>query len=242
MKMSLMLVFVASTIALLSIWPASASGFAETINLDSIGVAAGIAIDNDRNFAGTLALAPNGMMDADVSAAVGANGGSVSQETIASGAEVFAGSMAGDLDDAAGCILSTTSQAYTDVQVTNGGFNTLQGADTITDLNAYQVGTLAIGDDVSTNTYAENENGYNWADSRITDGSILLGTYAFSSDVNTYTQSYNDMDGWDGFMNDGSVIYDGPHADSQAWYDGYGTMTGTAWAWQDDATAAAWIL
>jgi len=230
------------TAFLMSMVPfASAHGFAETANLDSIGVAIGVAVDNNRNFAGTIALAPNGVMDANVNAAVGSNGAAVSQSTLASGSQVFAGSMAGDLDEAQGCFLTTTSQAYTDVQVTNGGLATLQGANTISGLNAAQQ-TLAQGNDVSTDTYAENENGLSDADSSVTNGVISCVTAAHSDDSLTSSYSANSIQGLDGEMNCIAVVYNGPSADAHAWYNGAGSMNGAVYSWQNSVTSSAFVL
>lgn len=226
-----------------SLSTASAAGFAETINLDSIGIAAGVALDDDGNFAGTLAIAPNpAYMESEVYAGVDATGGAVSQETEAAGAEVFTGSMAGDLNEVDGSLFSTISQVYTTTQVANGGLITNQGADTVDDLEAYQSGTIAEGSEVSTSTYAENEEGYSQADSFILDGSILCETWAHSCDDDTIAWSWNDIKGLDGFMNGGSEAYDIAGAYSEAGFTGYGTMTGSAWTWQDGISANAWML
>jgi hypothetical protein len=112
----------------------------------------------------------------------------------------------------------------------------------VDDLEAYQSGTIAEGSEVSTSTYAENEEGYSQADSFILDGSILCETWAHSCDDDTIAWSWNDIKGLDGFMNGGSEAYDIAGAYSEAGFTGYGTMTGSAWTWQDGISANAWML
>jgi hypothetical protein len=229
------------------ICPTNANGFSETIDLDGIGFAAGIAVDNEDNLAGTLAMAPNGAMNSVVTASVGSNGALVNQQTTAVGSDVFAASMAGDLDEAQGCFFTTTSKAYTDVHVTDGGFSTNQGANTIEDpntiddLNAYQL-TYAVGNEISSDTYAENENGYSGADVLITDGTTTFLTLASSDQDLASAKWAGDIDGSEASLHTWALIYDGP-IQADAWGNLINPEVSlTELAWQDGTTVFAGII
>jgi hypothetical protein len=226
-----------------------AASFAEEINLDSIGIAAAIGVDDNHDYAATFAFAPDGVMISNVDAGVASDGVWVEQETLAGGSEVSAASMAGNLDDISDCpdCDFTSAPVYTSVSVEQGWFYTEQGADTIEDtgtvddLDAYQL-TEAEGAEVAADTYAENEDGLSWADTYLLDGTTTF--FAQASSDQDLTSAY-----WEGsiqapeiWLNDGSFIYD-DSISAEAW--GYfinADISGIMWTWQAGSEAYAGIL